>query len=520
MLYLLVIVPAVLAGAILALRVLFPLPPQDARPPSAAIPCCGATRLGTAIGPRAAACPGLSGVRPLPDGRDAFAMRMHLAHEAQATIDAQYYIWQDDATGTMLLDALRQAAARGVRVRLLLDDNGIGGLDAALAGLHALPTAEVRLWNPFTTRWLKELGYLFDFPRLNRRMHNKSFTVDGAAAILGGRNVGDVYFGYGEGAHYIDLDALVVGPAAEAVGRDFDRYWAAASAYPADRILAPAPEGLEALAAAARRAAEAPETGPYAAAIRASDLIRAVTAGEDIFEWVPVTLVSDDPAKGLGLARNGDLLLARMLDHVGQPEATLDLVSAYFVPGREGTAALAALARRGVAVRVLTNAWEAADVPLVHAGYASRRADLAGAGVTLLELRAGTAGSGPARDIDLVGSGSLGASASSLHAKTMVFDGRRVFIGSFNFDPRSARLNTELGIVVDSPAIARAVGAMMDRVGRSEAYRVERGPDGALRWIAGQAGGPAVPLSPEPGTTPLGRLALRILGRLPIEWLL
>lgn len=505
---------ALLALTVVMLRLLFPLPSLESRTESTALVASEETALGRALLPQIEAHPGLSGIRPLPDGREAFAARVMLIRRAEAAIDAQYYIWEDDPTGMLLLDELRRAAMRGVRVRLLLDDNGIGGLDGMLAALDALETAEVRLWNPFTVRRPKALGYLFDFPRLNRRMHNKSLTVDGVISIVGGRNVGDIYFAYGDGSHYVDMDLMAAGPAAAAVGADFDRYWASGSAYPADRILPPSPDGLQTLMARAREAQEAGTTQGYAAAIAQTPLMRDLDSGASLFEWMPARLVSDDPVKGLGEARRADTLLARLLEEVGQPTESVDLVSPYFVPGRFGAELLGGLAAEEVRVRVLTNAWEATDVVPVHAGYARWRPALLAAGVELLELRAETA---PPPAEGASGPGLFGSGGASLHAKSMAFDAGRLFVGSFNFDPRSGRLNTEMGLLVDSPALAEALSQALDRSGG--VYRVEAGADG-LTWIATAADGTEARLAPEPGSTLWSRLAVRLLGLLPIEWLL
>src|SRR5690606_16627852 len=221
------------------------LPPQQGRTESRALPAESArqTALGRAVAPLADAHPGLSGIYALADARAAFAARALLLRAAERTLDVQYYIWNDDLTGTLLLEALHDAAERGVRVRLLLDDNGIAGLDALLAALNSRPSIEVRLFNPFLTRRFKALGYLTDFSRANRRMHNKSFTVDNQATIVGGRNIGDEYFGATEGVLFADLDVLAIGPVVQEVSRDFDRYWASASSYPAELILPAASAG-------------------------------------------------------------------------------------------------------------------------------------------------------------------------------------------------------------------------------------------------------------------------------------
>jgi len=212
------------------------LPSLEGRTTSAALLDTADTRLGKSITPLLATHPGLSGIYALPDSRDAFAARARLAEVAERTLDVQYYIWENDMTGTLLFEALHAAADRGVRVRLLLDDNTTQGLDPMLAALDSHPTIEVRLFNPFVIR-KPRIGYLTDFSRANRRMHNKSFTADNQVTIIGGSNIGDEYFGAAaKGSLFVDLDVMAVGPIVTEVSKDFDRYWASASSYPLDRI--------------------------------------------------------------------------------------------------------------------------------------------------------------------------------------------------------------------------------------------------------------------------------------------
>jgi len=212
----------VVALAIVVARLIFPTPDIADRPASTAIPADNSTLLGRLMAEGMAAHPGKSGVLPLQSGHDALASRLSLAAAAQASIDAQYYIWQDDTSGILLLNALQQAAARGVRVRLLLDDNGVPGLDPYMAALNAQENFEIRLFNPSMLRRPKLLGYSFDFFRMNRRMHNKSFIVDGAAAIIGGRNIGNDYFQVGAEAFYVDMDALATGQIVPETATMFD----------------------------------------------------------------------------------------------------------------------------------------------------------------------------------------------------------------------------------------------------------------------------------------------------------
>jgi len=491
------------------------LPPLENRPASSALAPeqARATALGRAIAPMADAHPGRSGIHPLDDAHDAFAARALLARAAQKTLDVQYYIWRDDMTGTLLLEALFDAAERGVRVRLLLDDNGTAGLDAVLAALDLHPNIEVRLFNPFVLRQPKMLGYLTDFTRLNRRMHNKSFTADSSATIIGGRNVGDEYFGATDGVLFADLDVLAVGDVVRDVSADFDRYWASDSAYPvASVVRRPDAAQLEALHRSASRVESDPAARAYVRALGELPFIRQLLAQQLPMEWAPTRMVSDDPAKALGRTRDDATLAQQLQAAIGQPARHLELVSPYFVPTAAGTEAFAQMVRRGVKVRVLTNAFEATDVAVVHSGYAKWRKPLLRAGVELYEMRSQSGERAP-------GLGPFGSSGSSLHAKTFAVDGQRVFVGSFNFDPRSLELNTELGFVIDSPALAARVEAVFDRQLSSHAYQVRLAADDRLYWLAQDADGQRR-YDTEPGTRWWQRALMWLLSLLPIDWLL
>jgi len=400
------------------------------------------TRLGQAILPLARAHPDKSGVYPLADAQEAFAARTLLARAAQKTLDVQYYIWHDDITGTLLLDELRAAADRGVRVRLLLDDNGTAGLDEELAALDNHPNIEIRLFNPFIVRWPKSIGFVTDFMRANRRMHNKSFTADNQATIIGGRNVGDEYFGAGEAVLFADLDVLAIGKAAGDVSSDFDRYWASKSSYPVSLILPKVGTTiLPQLKARAESMIQSPAAAQYTQAIKDSPFISNMLKGNLAFEWVDIRMVSDDPAKGLGKASSNGLLIYQLADILGRPTRNVDLISPYFVPTAAGVQVFTKMSQNGVKLRVLTNSLDATDVAAVHAGYAKRREDLLRAGIELYELRRVST-----NDKRNDSAGPFGSSGSSLHAKTFAVDHKRVFVGSFNFDPRSTHLNTENGL--------------------------------------------------------------------------
>jgi putative cardiolipin synthase len=491
-----------------------PLPSFDSRNASMILQDTSDTRLGQASLPLVQTHPGKSGVFALSDGRDAFAARVLLADASERSLDIQYYIWNGDKTGTLLFEALRRAADRGVRVRLLLDDHNTAGLDTVLAALDTHPNIEVRLFNPFTHRRWRLLNFLTDFWRLNRRMHNKSFTADNQATIIGGRNVGDEYFDAGQGVSFVDLDVLAIGPVVNDVSRDFDRYWSSDSSYPAEHVLpGVSPSAMAEVTAAASRLEEEPAAVAYIQAITNSKYVQQVLAGQLPFEWATVQMISDDPAKGLGLATDDELLWTRLKKILRTPTLELELVSPYFVPGQEGVEYFSALARQGIKVTILTNSLAATDVAAVHAGYAKRRKPMLKAGVSIFEMEpefslAPTKGHGP-----------LGSSSASLHAKTFSIDRSRAFVGSFNFDPRSQRLNTELGFVIDSPAMAQAVADAFATVIPARSYKVRLNEAGALQWKQ-QRNSEEVLYDQEPGTRFWLRAYVAVLSVLPIEWLL
>jgi cardiolipin synthase C len=490
------------------------LPSLEDRPPSSAFSDTGATRLGRAVAPRVAARPGMSGIRALRDAREAFAARVLLAGAAERSLDVQYYIWRNDLTGTLLFESLRAAADRGVRVRLLLDDNNTSGLDTTLEALDSHANVEVRLFNPFVRRRFRALGYATDFSRLNRRMHNKSFTADNQATIVGGRNVGDEYFGATHGVLFADLDVLAVGPVVNDVSLAFDRYWTSGSAYPAERVLRPIPAARSAeIAAAARRIEGSPEAVTYVSALRSSSLVRNLTEGTLELEWAIARMVCDDPAKGLGSAAPESLVYRQLREVLGDPRNELDLVSPYFVPTEACVDWFVELSKRGVEVRILTNSLEATDVSFVHAGYSKRRKPLLREGITIYELRRAADRSSPRP------AASGGSSGASLHAKTFAVDRARVFVGSFNFDPRSAKLNTEMGFVIESPELARQIGELFRTVVPADAYDVRLSENGRMSWIE-RRGAESLRHGTEPGAGVFRRAWISFLSALPIEWLL
>ncbi|HEX3896851.1 MAG TPA: phospholipase D family protein, partial [Rudaea sp.] len=405
-----------------------------------------------------------SGFRLLTNNNDALMSRVVLADRATRSIDLQYYIFDADATGRLIAQRLLAAADRGVRVRLLVDDLDAGDAEHLLDALDAHKNIEVRLFNPFKTRnpsIFSKIGqFVIDGPRLNRRMHNKSFIVDNTAAIIGGRNIGDAYFETGETQHFRDLDVIMIGPVVPEASRAFDIYWNDHAAYPVKAFDTTHADGADVDKLRQRLKQDA---RPLKQSDYASVLVDALPGGRNIdhpgeWAWGPARLVADDPQKVDSENDDPSVLLQPKLDAmIGSAQSEVLLISSYFVPGEEDTKYFTSLAKRGVKVRVLTNSLAATDEPLVHAGYSRYRRELLEGGVEVYELRP-LAGNQP--------SAHGTSSGVSLHAKCIVVDRQRIFIGSMNMDQRSKLLNTEMGVVANSPDLASAVGDYFDRAVR------------------------------------------------------
>ena len=515
------VIRAVACAVLVAIAGCAGLPANVERHPSSAFTDTDHTGLARSLAANVAAHAGKTGVHAIPSGREAFAARVALALVAERSIDAQYYIWHDDITGVLLMRALWDAAERGVRVRLLLDDANTKGLDPTIAMLDAHPNIEVRLFNPFANRSNRLADLATDFARLNRRMHNKSFTVDNQATVVGGRNIGDEYFGAADAMEFADLDVVAAGAVVHDVSREFDAYWNSPSAYPAASIVgASSPEGAAQVRAHWLQVGEEARATRYVDAVRDTQLVRDLLARTLPLEWVSARLVNDDPAKVLHPPERTELhMLPRLQAALGKPLTELCLVSPYFVPTDDGTRSLRELADHGVQVRVLTNSLSATDVGPVYAGYSKyREALLRGGNVRLFELKATAPDDSEAADKKRRGIGS--SADAGLHAKTFAADRARIFIGSFNLDPRSARLNTEMGVVLDSvPLATRLSNLFAQELPRSQ-YEVRLAGDGqSVEWVEQTAAGEVIHrTSPETGV--MRRAWIRFLSVLPIDWLL
>lgn len=472
--------------------------------PSLAIQDANATALGTIATRTLQGSAGDdSALHLLPGGLEALAARVALIERAERSVDAQYYIWRDDASGELLATALWRAAERGVRVRILLDDWGSRPTERELGMLAAHPNVEVRLFNPLPVRGAPLLGILADFERGNRRMHNKALIADNQAAIVGGRNVGDEYFESHRDFAFGDLDALVLGPVVRQLSAGFDAYWNSAAT---GRVVA----------------GEAPATSPgnpgvveLRQALSESDFGIRLDRGELPFFRGRAVALHDFPDKvDPGAVGAGAPHLGRQIaDVIGAPASELLLVSAYFVPGAGGVEQLAAFRNKGIRVVVVTNSLAATDVPAVHAGYARYRKPLLESGIELFEIRPEGEGKHASRDRGLPGS-----SRVSLHAKLMVVDRQTTFIGSMNIDPRSIVLNTENGIVFSNAAMAESIAAGTEQAIRASAYRLEL-LNGELRWRASGGDGEEIFVA-EPDAGFWQRLWMGVLSWFDLEALL
>jgi putative cardiolipin synthase len=463
-----------------------------------------------------------SGFRLLTLGTNALMSRVALVDRAARSIDLQTFLFANDATGRLFADRLLSAADRGVRVRLLLDV-GFAPDDASLFdALDAHPNVEVRLFNPFASRDPNKLArwaqLLLEFRRLNRRMHNKALVVDNTVAIVGGRNIGDEYFDAAQD-NLRDLDLLAIGPVVPVVSHSFDTYWNDKAALPNaawggedDAVAA-----LERLRPRLKRDARRFADSDYAQAVLAELPHGPTEARPGAWFWGPATVVADPPAAIDAAHDDAGLRIgAQVAQAFDAAQSELLLLTPYFVPSSEERARFAALEKRGVAVRVLTNSLASQNHAIVHAGYAQRRRALLESGVELFEYkpRPGQHGS-PALDDS--------GGPMTMHAKSFVVDRRYTFVGSLNLDPRSQLLNTEMGIVVDSPDLAAAVARYFATATLpANAYRVEfadPGRGGPLRWRT-RDGGRDIEFTREPEAG-LGRRFKVLIGKLlPIDGLL
>ncbi|VTU32526.1 Cardiolipin synthase [Variovorax sp. SRS16] len=504
------------------------LPREFAHTPSKAVPASADTALGR-IAQASSPDPDLSGFRLMPGGDFALNTRLELARRAERTLDVQYYQIEDDETGRYFLRTLRDAAERGVRVRLLMDDLYTSGEDELLLGLAATPNVELRLFNPFPAgrgSLVKRFtASLFDFDRVNHRMHNKLFIADGAMGVAGGRNIGSQYFTQTAGANFLDIDTFVAGALIPRLASLFDQYWNSDYVRPIQTVVATglSPDAL-------RRSFDektGPATTPAPRSSAPNDVLGYSPIPEDIkagkldLIWNLAEAYADSPDRvidkpvtygGVPLL-DVDSVRYNVVEQMRRSRSDVTLVSPYLIPGKAGLEVMREIRGRGVKISVVTNSLAATDEPVVHTGYRRYRPDMLRLGAELYELSS-------ARTRRSVRLGLFGSQVGRLHAKAAVFDGRTLFLGSMNFDPRSDTHNTEIGLIIYSPEMAQQLLKLIEVLKQQGAYRVRFTPSSErLEWVSTDGGTEQV-LTQEPDARLWDRVMLELLAPLAPESLL
>ena len=470
---------------------------QEEREPataSSAIPVSTTTELGRLV-PDDLAPSASSGFRPLAFSAYALDARLTLIRHAQRSIDMQYYLLQDDPTGRAVLREASEAARRGVRVRLLLDDLYTAGSDRLLSDIAIFPNVQLRLFNPFpagrsssVTRWAFALT---DFERLNHRMHNKLLVVDGAFAIAGGRNIADEYFFRSASGNFIDFDLLVTGAAVADLEGTFDLYWNSRRVRTFESLETDSRTPEERREDFARLTSSAADFTPPAEDER--DPLNYRLLSHEIAHPPlrllrgQIRVVADDPEKVSGRAQDGHdstTVTAKVIDAIRRAQEEALISSPYFVPGTAALDELRTTRQRGVAITLVTNSMAANDEPFVSAAYGRYRKRMLEAGIQIYEISPGVLRKEARLDEP------LGKTTGRLHAKALVIDRRTTFVGSMNFDFRSSRVNTELGLFVDSPELASDVTDLVSTLRSIGTYRMRLSPvDGHVQWTASNPDG-------------------------------
>ncbi len=463
---------------------------------------------------------GLTAYLALDDAFSSIASRLHLINKAQHNIDLQYYIWENDSIGHLMLAELLKAADRGVKVRLLIDDQNGTKLDATLKQLAAHPNFEIKLFNPYKFRKLRVIDYAFRLKHINHRMHNKLIIADGAIAVTGGRNISREYFDASDNFQFTDMDILFYGTAVQHANEVFHKFWNDNLSYSVPQLLG---DGNQEQLSKLRQYYEL-------TALQKDQLKKRIELAEKQINkhlkdrpinWAKAHFIADSPNKIRGEATHDQLIYSQMLNIMGEPKQHLELVSAYFVPTRKGTDYLVNLSKNDVRIRILTNSFLANDVAVVHAFYQKYRHDLLQNGIKLYEFKPYIERN--KRTWYEVVTGNVipakGKNTSSLHAKFFDIDGM-VFIGSFNFDPRSANLNSEVGLVVESDVLQKYISKSLDQYLPQIAYELKLNKQGEIIWLDQHKDGSIVEYKHDPETTKFQRFAMQAVSYLPIEWMM
>ena len=454
--------------------------------------------------------PGLSGFLLLQYGERGLLARLAMCDLAEKTLDAQYYSWDSDTTGRILAGRLIRAADRGVRVRILIDDHyQTEDRDIVVAALDGHPNIEIRLFNPITNRFWRTLSFLADFGRVNHRMHNKLLVMDNAVGIVGGRNIGDVYFGVQKDYNYRDLDVVTAGPVVREISASFDLFWNSDSAIPVGAVVRKPPSEEEHEAFTKQLEERISASGyPYPIYENVDELRARLVQIRDNFIWGPGHVLVELPSR-VNTPVDTGVISKGLSQRVSEVEREILIESPYFILSDRIIERVGQLTARGIKVRAMTNSAAGSDVISAQAGYANTRVKLLKAGAELYELR-------PDTNMEKRWS-VLSGSRAAMHNKFIVFDRKSVWIGSFNLDPRSSTLNTEIGVMIDSPEIANQAAKIMDEgVLPGSAYHVTLDENDRLVWTA-ENDGKKVQYDTDPETGAWHRFVLGFIGILPIE---
>jgi putative cardiolipin synthase len=465
--------------------------------------------------------PELSGYYPIVTGANAFASRSILTGMAEKNIDVQYYIWHNDQAGQLMLKDLWDAAERGVMVRLLLDDfNTDAKFDDHLRRFASHPNISVRIINPLLYRKFQSLNFVTSLPRINRRMHNKSMIFDKQITIIGGRNIGNEYLSNDQNSQFADLDVLLIGRVVADISQSFSHYWNSSMSYDIETLVKADKTDTDFLQSLDKIDGDE-DSGPrsslsvYKAAIEDSTIDSDLLNKRVPFRWTDMQFLSDDVGKLSKTAPPNSNLVHQLRTLLGSPTEQLTIISSYFVPTKDGVSALIQLAEKGIKIRILTNSFDATDVTAVHSGYSQWRPALLNAGIKIYELK--STASEEKRENKLWRARSQ--SSTSLHAKTFAVDDHQVFIGSYNVDPRSANINTEMGVIINDDELAQQLHEALDDDLLDQAYEVTITEAGQLQWKTLE-GGKLVTYDKEPEVDFADHIWLTIMSWLPIDWLL
>lgn len=466
--------------------------------------------------------PELSGYHPIVTGANAFASRSILTGMAARNIDVQYYIWHNDQAGQLMLKDLWEAAERGIIVRLLLDDfNNSAEFDQHLLRFSSHPNIAVRIMNPLMHRKLQALNYVTGLPRINRRMHNKSMIFDKQITIIGGRNIGNEYLSNDQNSQFADLDVLLIGKVVADIDNSFNSYWSSPLSFDIETLATPDKNATKDFLVGLDKLEEEEKSNSSSSLAVYKNAIEDSTIDEDLinkqvpFRWTNMQFLSDDVGKLTKSVPSDTNLVQQLRTLLGSPSEKLTIISSYFVPTRDGVDTLVRLADSGIDIKILTNSFDATDVTAVHSGYSQWRPKLLRSGIKIYELK--STASEEKRENKLWRARSQ--SSTSLHAKTFAVDDHQVFIGSYNVDPRSANINTEMGVIISDDELAQQLHEALSDDLLNQAYEVKLSDNNKLQWHTIE-NGETIIYDSEPRVDFTDHIWLKIMSWLPIDWLL